>query len=403
MTSTSSATSITPGSWHANRDARAWVCPPAPADIRAFHEGLPGYVPTPAVDLPAVAQQFGVGRVVVKDESSRLGLPAFKGLGVSYAMYRVICERAGRTIIPADWASLRELVKILGPLEFVAATDGNHGRAVARFSRLLGVQAHIFVPDVVTPSSIRAIEGEGARVSVLSEDYDKTVQLAAEAAERQSGAVLIQDTAWPGYEEIPQWIVDGYSTLFAELDDQLALGSSQEDERSSNIVVVTPMGVGSLAQAVVAHCRSHANSASIAVLGVEPDTAACIQVSMRAGRATSVATASTIMDGLNCGTPSSLAWPYLRDGMDGVVAISDEQAADAIDSLNTLEIAAGPCGAATMAAARIAASVEELRQSLGLTSDSTIVLLNTEGTRPAPASAQTLANRHDAADQGGSP
>lgn len=383
---------IAPGSWHAHPGARRWTCPPAPADIRVFHEGLAGYAPTPAVDLPAVAERLGVGRVVVKDESSRLGLPAFKGLGVSYAMYRVVCERAGRTVPPTDWDGLREVVATLGPLEFVAATDGNHGRAVARFSRLLDVPAHVFVPDVVTPSSIRAIQGEGARVSVVSEDYDKTVHLAADESQRQPGAVLIQDTSWPGYEDIPQWVVDGYSTLFAELDDQFGFGEATERDRA---VVVTPMGVGSLAQAAIVHYRSHPDSASIAVLGVEPDSAACIQVSMRAGRATSVATAATNMDGLNCGTPSSLAWPYLRDGMDGVVAVSDEQAADAVDALDVLGVAAGPCGAATMAAACIAAATPQLRESLGMTSKSTIVLLNTEGTRPAAAA------QDDAATQAG--
>lgn len=282
-------------------------------------------------------------------------------------------DRAGETGAAADWDSLRGVVATLGPLQFIAATDGNHGRAVARFSRLLGVRAHIFVPDDVTPSAIRAIEGEGARVSVLAEDYDRTVQLAAEEAERQPGAILVQDTAWPGYEDIPQWIVDGYSTLFAELDDQLTPGGGRS-------VVVTPMGVGSLAQAVVAHYRSHPDSRSIAILGVEPHAAACIQASMRSGVATSVVTASTIMDGLNCGTPSFLAWPYLRDGMDAVVAVSDEQAADAVAALHDLEVAAGPCGAATMAAARVAASIDGLRESLGLTSESTIVLLNTEAT-----------------------
>lgn len=376
MTTASAASTpptTTPGSWFANPGARAWTCSPAPAGIRSFHEGLPGYAPTPIVELPTVAAQLGVGRVVLKDESSRLGLPAFKGLGVAYAIYRVIRDRAGETIAAADWDSVREVVATLGPLQFIAATDGNHGRAVARFSRLLGVPAHIFVPDDVTPSAIRAIEGEGARVSVLAEDYDRTVQLAADEAERQPGAILVQDTAWPGYEDIPQWIVDGYSTLFAELDDQLMLGDG-------HTLVVTPMGVGSLAQAVVAHYRSHPNSRSIAILGVEPDTAACIQVSMRRGVATSVATASTIMDGLNCGTPSFLAWPYLRDGMDAVVAVSDEQAADAVAALHDFEVAAGPCGAATMAAARIAASIEEFREGLGLTSESTIVLLNTEAT-----------------------
>lgn len=334
-------------------------------------------------------------RVLVKDESSRLGLPAFKGLGVSYAMYKVICERVGEPVRPGNWDNLRAALASQPPLDFVAATDGNHGRAVARFSSLLSVRAHIFVPDVVNPEAVQAIRDEGADVYVVTEDYDKTVQFAADEAGRRDGAVLIQDTAWPGYEQIPQWIVDGYSTLFAELEEQLAaqfgpadaqIDRQTNDSRHSDArdwLVVTPMGVGSLAQAVVAHYRSRNYSRQVAVLGVEPDTAACIQTSLREDRPRSVATGSTIMDGLNCGTPSSLAWRYLRRGLDAVVAISDQQAGFAVEDLTNQNVLAGPCGAASLAAARLAAATESRRRDVGITKDTSVILLNTEGARSA--------------------
>ncbi|MFE2448937.1 diaminopropionate ammonia-lyase [Streptomyces sp. NPDC021218] len=367
---------VTAGSWFFNPDARDWTCPPAPPEAATFHAGLPGYAPTPLLQLPSLAADWGVRRVVVKDESSRLGLPAFKALGVSYAIYRLIRARVGDPLLPASLDGLRRAIASLPPLELVTATDGNHGRAVARFARLLGIPAHVFVPDVVSPRAIEAMRAEQAAVTVLAEDYDKAVQRASEEAGSRAGAVLLQDTAWPGYEEIPQWIVDGYSTLFAELDGQLAaLGESEP------ALVVTPMGVGSLAQAVVTHYRSRGTGKPAALLGVEPDTASCIQVSLVDGRPRSVPTGSTIMAGLNCGMPSSLAWPYLRDGLDAVIAVSDEQAADAERELGALGVSSGPCGAACLAAVRAVVNEERLerRGGLGLSADSTVVLLSTEG------------------------
>ncbi|WP_093277746.1 diaminopropionate ammonia-lyase [Saccharopolyspora shandongensis] len=359
------------GSWFVNPGARDWACPPAPAEVAAFHMGLADYASTPLLDLPAFAAGWEVGRVVVKDESIRFGLPAFKALGVSYAIYRVICEHAGETVGPADWNGLRAVLASLPPLEVVTATDGNHGRAVARFARLLGIPAHVFVPDVVGLGAIAAIRAEQAEVTVVGDDYDATVRRAAEEAGSRPAAVLLQDTSWSGYERIPQWIVDGYSTMFAELDAQLPA--------TEPALVVVPMGVGSLAHAVVTHYRSRDHEQRAVLLGVEPDTAACIQTSLSAGRSCAVPTGSTIMAGLNCGTPSSLAWPYLRDGLDAAIAVSDEQAADAARELDALGVSSGPCGAATLAAARAALAEPGSRADLGVSPDTTVVLLNTEG------------------------
>jgi diaminopropionate ammonia-lyase len=359
-------------SWYLNPDARGWTCPPPPSAAARFHAGLPDYAATPLVDAPTLAAEWRVRRVVVKDESARLGLPAFKALGVSYAIYRVISERAGTTVSPT-LDGLRAALAGLPPLELVTATDGNHGRALARFARLVGLPARVVVPDVVGMPTVEAIRAEGATVTVLAHDYDATVRHAAADADARDDAVLVQDTAWPGYEDVPQTIVDGYSALLAEVDAELGRPPA---------LVVTPMGVGSLAQAGVTHYRSRATGRPTAVLGVEPDSAACVHASLVAGRLRSVATGSTIMTGLNCGTPSSLAWPYLRDGLDAAVTVSDAQAAAAVGELADLGVDAGPCGAACLPAVRDVLSSTDGRAALGLDDDSTVVLLSTEGARP---------------------
>ncbi|MFJ3670344.1 pyridoxal-phosphate dependent enzyme [Streptomyces sp. NPDC090106] len=385
-------------SWQANPLARDWRCAPPPGDAAAFHRALPAYRPTPLREVPHLAAEWGVRRVVVKDESARLGLPAFKALGVFYAVSRVIQDRIGPDKpahgpdvpvhgpdVPAHGLdvpvhgldSLREAAAAGGPLALVTATDGNHGRALAHMAARLDVPAVVFVPDVVDATAIEAIRSEGAEVVVVPEDYDRTVALAAAHAAGRPEAVLVQDTAWPGYETVPQYIVDGYSTMFTEIDAQLGEGEAS--------LVVTPMGVGSLAQAVITHCKSRTRP--VAVLGVEPDTAACVLAGVRAGTPVSVPTGATIMAGLNCGTPSALAWPFLRDGLDAVTTVSDPEAAAAVTELAAHGVPAGPCGAACVPAVRSLLGEPEGRETLGLTPESVIVLLSTEGARSATASA----------------
>ncbi len=377
-------TAVTAGSWFANPKARDWTCPPAPADAAAFHREVPGYAPTPLVELPALARRWDVRRVVVKDEGCRFGLPAFKALGVSYAIHRVIRRRSGGTGRPVGLDGLRALLAAMPSFELVTATDGNHGRAVARFARLLGIPAHVVVPDVVRATAIDAIRGEGARVTVVPEDYDAAVRHAAREAAAGDAVVLLQDTAWPGYEEIPRWIVDGYSTLFTELDAQLA-----ESGEMGPALVVTPMGVGSLAQATVTHYRGRTAGPAAALLGVEPDTAAGVQASLREGEPVSVPTGATVMAGLNCGTPSSLAWPYLRDGLDATIAVRDDQAADAVRELAAFGVSSGPCGAATLAAVGAVADDPDRRAALGMGPDSTVVLLSTESAHEPTAEGES--------------
>ncbi|MWA07330.1 diaminopropionate ammonia-lyase [Actinomadura sp. LD22] len=359
-------------SWFSRPAARAWRCPPASRDAAAFHAALPGYAPTPLVEAPALAAGLGAGRVFVKDESSRLGLPAFKILGASWGVCRALCDRLGVPVPAAGpVAALRARA---GAFRLVTATDGNHGRAVAAMARMLGTRAEVFVPDGVHPAALAAIEGEGARVVRVGAPYDEAVRAAAESARGDASALLVQDTAWPGYERVPRWIVEGYSTLFAEIDAQLrAAGAGAPD------VVAVPVGVGSLAQAAVVHYRSGVSAPKL--LAVEPDAAPCVLASLAAGRLVTVQTGATAMAGLNCATPSSAAWPYLRAGVDAAVSVADADVAHAARDLAAAGVSAGPCGAAALAGVRAA------RPGLGLGPADTVVLLSTEGAaaNPPPA------------------
>jgi diaminopropionate ammonia-lyase len=407
-------------SWYA-RDARGWTCEPPDGDAAEFHRTLPGYAPTPLVESPALAAMLGVGRLFVKDESARFDLGAFKFLGASWAGFRAVAARSGYTG-PASLDALRSSLSAggevsgggvtsggamgRGALALVTATDGNHGRAVARTARLLGLPARVYVPATVPDLVIDRISAEGAAVTVVDRDYDGAVAAArADAEGGGADAMLIQDTAWPGYERVPGWIVAGYETLFAELDAQLAdagagAGVGDRADRAGTdgggaFVMSVPVGVGSLAQAAVAHYRSRlAGGRSRArLLSVEPDTAACVLRSLADGALVTVTTETTVMNGLNCGTPSSLAWPYLRDGMDAAIAVTDGEARDAMDALASAGVSAGPSGAAAFAGPRVAltgAGAAPRRRDLGLDGDgdgdgesvdnrAIVVCLSTEG------------------------
>lgn len=363
--------------WWFNPKAGSWIRPAIDDAATSFHRGLDGYAPTPLVDLPALADELGVGRVLVKDESFRFGLPAFKVLGVSWAVHQVLAERLGQTATPVSVADLRTALSAAGPVELVTATDGNHGRALAWMARRLGVSARVVVPDAVPTVVIGAIRDEGAAVTAIPADYDEAVRQAAGLAEASPDRLLIQDTAWPGYERIPQWIVDGYATMFREIDTQ-----SRDAGLLATDLIVVPIGVGSLAQAAVAHARRGPTGTATRVLGVEPENAACVLASLAAGRIVSVPSGPTIMNGLNCGTPSSRAWPFLQAGLDATVVVPDHAATRAGVDLACLGISSGPSGAAALAGVRAALTGnghDRRRSELGLTGVSTIVLLNTEG------------------------
>ncbi len=359
--------------WFSRPAAREWVAPGRSGDARPFHEDLPGYCVTPLVELADLGAELSVARVLVKDESSRLKLPAFKILGASWGSAQVVAARTGA---PVNLAALRAAAADSG-LRLVTATDGNHGRAVAHMASLLGVAATVFVPAFMTEQSAAPIRAEGAQVVRTDGDYDDAVRLAAAFADEDDARELVQDTAWDGYAQIPAWIVEGYETLLDEVDE--ALGGAPD-------LVAVPVGVGSLAQAVVTHYR-RPGPTHPCVLSVEPVTAACVLASLRSGALTSIETGVTNMAGLNCGTPSGAAWPVLLAGCDAAVAVTDEAAALAVTDLARDGVSSGPSGAATLAGVRAVLTgpgSEMRRRELGIDITSTVVLLNTEGRQQPP-------------------
>jgi diaminopropionate ammonia-lyase len=239
------------------------------------------------------------------------------------------------------------------------------------------------VPRAVPAGARAGIAAEGAAVTVVAGSYDQAVERAAAYAAGPRRA-LVQDSAWPGYERVPGWVVEGYGTLLREIDAQLA-GHGLPGPG----LVSVPVGVGSLAQAVVAHYRSRPRrreSPAPAVLAVEPDSAACLLASLHDGAPRSVPTPGTVMAGLDCGTPSSLAWPVLAAGLDAATAVPDRAATRAAADLARLGVSSGPSGAASLAGARAALTgtgAQLRRGDLAVTPSSVVVLLSTEG--PAAA------------------
>ena len=368
-------------SWLRNPGPERAVAPePAAAEVRAFHERLPGYRPTPLVAAEATARELGLARVWVKDESSRLDTPSFKILGASWAVYRTLDEHVGGI---ADWDTMGDLVAALAPhlpLTLVAATDGNHGRAVAHMARLLGLDAHIFVPAGTAVARIAAITGEGAACTVVDGTYDDAVaRSAVEAGDRH---LVISDTSWPGYDRVPRRVIEGYATIFSEIDEQLrALRAPPPD------VVVVQVGVGALAAAAARHFASRSRTARPVMVAVEPLRAACVMASVRAGRPVTIpGPQDSIMAGLNCGTPSEVAWPDVVGGFDAFMAIPDERAREGMRALARDGIEAGETGAAGVGALAeiMAAENADLRHELGVGPAATALVVCTEGaTDPA--------------------
>src|SRR5262245_2685275 len=257
------------------RNPMAEPAPVALAATRApleVHRRLPNYTPTPLVDSGHLADVLGVGRVLVKVEANRFGLPAFKMLGASWATYCTLVERLGREPEWNDAAELAAAFAPLGPLTLAAATDGNHGRAVARMAKLLGFSARIFVPADMVAARIDGIASEGAAVEVVAGDYDDAVaQSAAAAGER---TLVISDTAWEGYTDPPRQVIEGYATIFLEIDDARAERALPEPD-----IVFVPAGVGALAAAAVAYARRPEATSHPTLVCVEPEDAACVMAS----------------------------------------------------------------------------------------------------------------------------
>lgn len=342
-----------------------------------FHRKLPDYRRTPLVSIANIARRFHLCSVYLKDESSRLGLPAFKILGGSWAVWKLLSQKYD--IKMSAWKNVEELrymIKQFPPVTLVTASDGNHGRGIARTAKMLGLRAKVFMPAGTVDARVEAIKSEGGEVVIISGNYDEAVKAAS--SERSESAFLIQDTSWEGYEEIPTWVVEGYSTMMTEIDETLS-----EEKIPPPEIIFVQIGVGSLAAAVVSHFRSEKFSTPPVIIGVEPLSAACALASMQAGEIVTLrGEQDSIMAGLNCGTVATIAYPVLRDGIDCFMAIEDDYAERAMRLLadeNILTSESGAAGLAGLTALMESPDASQILQHFNIDSNSNILLFLTEG------------------------
>lgn len=354
----------------------AWLSPAVAERVMAFHRQVPGYGQTELIHLPELAAECGVAELLVKDESSRFGLNAFKGLG---GIYAVAHAAGGRLRLRPEQITVPELQKPeyrdrLRQLTFATATDGNHGKGVAWAAGLLGCPAKVFMPKGSSPRRAQAIRDAGqAEVTITQWNYDDTVNYVNKCAEKE-GWVLVQDTSWPGYEQVPKWIMQGYTTMAQEAAEQLG-GAAP-----THILLQT--GVGAMAGAVAGYFRARYGADCPTIILVEPYGAACIYESMEAGDGqphTARGNGETIMAGLNCGSPCTVAWDILRDYGSFALRCGDDAAKCGMRALKKYGVVSGESGASAIGAFLELARMPEQKAQLGIGSDSRILFFSTEG------------------------
>jgi len=365
-----------------------------PAEVnkaRDFHRSFPEYHETPLHNLEALANSLGLAGLFLKDESFRFGLKAFKVLGASFAVARHLSQSLGIDISQLDRAKLvsPEIRERIGDLTFVTATDGNHGRGVAWTARQLRQKAVVYMPKGSSPTRLENIRAEGASASIIDGNYDDAVRLAAQGA-REHGWVVVQDTAWQGYEEIPTWIMQGYGTIAAESIEQLCRIGIKKPTH-----VFLQAGVGSFAGAIQGYFADLCGNERPVTAIVEPEQADCLYRSAVASDGTPrivTGEMTTIMAGLACGEPNRIAWELLRDYSDVFFSCPDWVAAKGMRMLgNPLKddprVISGESGAVTtglLAALMKNDYLEDARATLGLDQNSRVLLISTEGdTDPA--------------------
>lgn len=354
---------------------------------RTFHESFPQYSTTPLAKLDQMAAYLGVKEVYMKDESYRFGLNAFKVLGGSFAMARYIAKETGRDVsqLPYSVLTSEKLREEFGQATFFTATDGNHGRGVAWAANRLGQKAVVHMPKGSTQTRLQNIAKEGASVDIQEMNYDDCVRLAAKEADETDRGVMVQDTAWDGYEEIPAWIMQGYGTMAMEAGEQLkAYGC----ERPTHVFVQA--GVGSLAGAVVGYFTNLYPDNPPVFVVVEADVAACLYKGTAAadGKIRIVdGDMQTIMAGLACGEPNTISWDILKNHVKVFLAVPDWVAAKGMRMLaapvkGDAAVISGESGAApfgALAAVMTMDEYKELKKDIGLDENSRVLLFSTEG------------------------
>lgn len=350
---------------------------------RAFHESIPQYKKTPLANLEKMAEELGLAKVCVKDESYRFGLNAFKVLGGSYAIAKYIAQKCGKDIAQMPYSVLvsKETKDAVGSITFYSATDGNHGRGVAWAANRLGQKCVIRMPVGSTEIRRQNIENEGAECTIETVNYDDCVRMVAEEAARNPNDVVVQDTAWEGYEEIPSWIMQGYSTMADEASEQFA-------ERPTHVFVQA--GVGSLAGGIVGYFANKYPENPPIMCVVEAEPAACLYKGAVAGDGKiriCDGEMPTIMAGLCCGEPNITSWDILKNHVTAFLAVDDSVARKGMRMLNAPlkgdpQVISGESGAATfgtLATIMQDDSYTQLREILKLDKESKVLLFSTEG------------------------
>ena len=350
---------------------------------RNFHRSFPQYQETPLQDLRRMAQYLGVGRICVKDESWRFGLNSFKVLGGAYSMAKYLAKEMGMEITDLPYSVLKSEAfrKKLGSAVFISATDGNHGRGVAWTARELGQRCIILMPKGTSQSRVDNIRALGAEVTVEDLNYDECVRKAASMADQFEHGVIVQDTSWDGYEDIPLWIMQGYAVMADEAAEQYG-------ERPTHVFVQA--GVGAMAGSVVGYFSSLFPEDPPKMIVVEPNKADCMFRGALKGDGSKVVVTGdmdSIMAGLACGEPCELGWDLFKNHATGFLSADDLMTCRGMRMLaaNFKEdphVISGESGASTFgafASIMLEDELKDVREDLGFGPDSKVLFFSTEG------------------------
>lgn len=350
--------------------------------VQQFHASFPIYKETPLAPFPETAAALGIGAMYVKDESYRFGLNAFKVLGGSYAIGNYLAQKMDMDIsqLPYEKMISDDVREKLGEITFVTATDGNHGRGVAWTANQLKQHSVVYMPKGSAEERLKNIQAEGADASITDMNYDEAVRLANSQAEK-NGWVMVQDTAWEGYEDIPRWIMQGYGTMGFEAKEQLP-------EKPTHIFLQA--GVGSMAGAITGFFSNVYGDEKPIITIVEPNKADCLFRTAEADDGTLhfvTGDMNTIMAGLACGEPCSIGWEVLKNYADNFISCPDYVAAKGMRILGNpagsdKKVVSGESGAACVGCIAEVMTNPELswlKEKLKLDKDSKVLFFSTEG------------------------
>lgn len=347
-----------------------------------FHRKMPGYEPTPLISMKSLAHHLGLKNVFVKDESKRFGLNAFKVLGGSYALAKALANHIGIEFSDFDFNNVLSFLE--EPLTFITATAGNHGMGIAWAARELKQSAIVLMPKGASRISIDRIKSLGAECIVTDVNYDETVHVAEKMAHTHN-YMLVQDTAWDGYEDIPMWVSQGYMTMAEE-----ALKQIQASGSASPTHVMLQAGVGSMAGGVLGYLTDVIGLQALTSIIVEPVAADCLKRSAENSSGELVRVdgdLTSIMKGLACGEVNPITWNVIKSCATFFASVSEDLSATGMRILaNPLPgdkpIIGGPSGAVNVGliyAIMKSPEPSDFRKLLNLNADSSILIFNTEG------------------------